>query len=195
MLIKKYNVLTGLANCRPYRTDNYLKAAVACWYRKIKFGRGFILSSDRDGLRLQAGLSDRERSLLFSGVTAGFVAGYMTAAILILILLSACTAKAQKNDSTQYPAYWSRGSGYILNVNDVRADTLPAVMLVSDTTAKSSGPVYWRRGYVVRSRGLYTLYETYLGDDRAPLTGVIVWMAKSVGLVRVKAIGGYDYGE
>ena len=44
---KKYNVLTGLVHtvCRPYRTNSYWKALVALLYRKIWFGRGYIIKS------------------------------------------------------------------------------------------------------------------------------------------------------
>ena len=47
MKMKKYNVLTGLDHyyCKPYRTDSYLKALVALLYRKLLFGRGYILKS------------------------------------------------------------------------------------------------------------------------------------------------------
>jgi hypothetical protein len=43
---KKYNVLTGLVHtyCKPYRTNNYIKALFALLYRKLKFGRGYILT-------------------------------------------------------------------------------------------------------------------------------------------------------
>ena len=43
----KYNVLTGLVHtyCKPYRTNTYWKAFFALIWRKIKFGRGYILVS------------------------------------------------------------------------------------------------------------------------------------------------------
>lgn len=45
---KKYNVLTGLVHtyCEPYRTNNYLKALVALFWRRVRFGRGYIIKSE-----------------------------------------------------------------------------------------------------------------------------------------------------
>ena len=44
---KKYNVLTGLVHsyCKPYRTNDYWKALIALLWRKIWFGRGYIIRS------------------------------------------------------------------------------------------------------------------------------------------------------
>lgn len=44
---ERYNVLTGLVHsyCQPYRTNTYWKAVVALIWRKIKFGRGYIINS------------------------------------------------------------------------------------------------------------------------------------------------------
>ena len=44
---EKYNVLTGLVHsyCKPYRTNVYWKALVALLWRKIRFGRGYIIRS------------------------------------------------------------------------------------------------------------------------------------------------------
>ena len=45
--VKKYNVHTGLVHsiCEPYRTDSYIKALIALLWRKIWFGRGYIIRS------------------------------------------------------------------------------------------------------------------------------------------------------
>lgn len=44
----KYNVLTGLVHtyCKPYRTNNYLKAIIALCWRWLLFSRGYIIISD-----------------------------------------------------------------------------------------------------------------------------------------------------
>lgn len=43
----RYNVLTGLVHCycRPYRTNSYFKAIIALIYRRIVYGRGYIIKS------------------------------------------------------------------------------------------------------------------------------------------------------
>lgn len=47
--MKKYNVLTGLVHsyCEPYRTNSLFKAIVALIYRKVKFGRGYIIRDNQ----------------------------------------------------------------------------------------------------------------------------------------------------
>ncbi len=42
---EKYHVLTGTYLVQPYRTNSYFKAFIALLYRKIRFGRGYILRS------------------------------------------------------------------------------------------------------------------------------------------------------
>lgn len=46
---EKYNVLTGLVHtvCKPYRTNNYLKALIALAWRRFRFGRGYILTNQQ----------------------------------------------------------------------------------------------------------------------------------------------------
>ncbi len=46
--MKKYSVVTGFVHtiCRPYHTNSYYKAFIAMLYRKIRFGRGWILTHD-----------------------------------------------------------------------------------------------------------------------------------------------------
>jgi len=45
MKTKKYNVLTGLVHSiiEPYRTNCYVCAVIALIYRKLIFGRGYII--------------------------------------------------------------------------------------------------------------------------------------------------------